>query len=161
VIRLLLRDGWGLAGALQRLNRALLLDAASSRFCTLALVRVVGERAVVCLAGHPEPVLLRADGATELAGVPGDLLGVLPGEIAVTEHEVRLGAGDAMVLYTDGVSERRDGGTMFGAAGIRRVLSGLVGSPAATLALALEDAARSFADTELRDDLAILVARRC
>jgi serine phosphatase RsbU (regulator of sigma subunit)/anti-sigma regulatory factor (Ser/Thr protein kinase) len=169
VIRLLLRDGWGLSDTLQRLNRALLLDAATSRFCTLALVRITGPvagqlpqrdlRAVICLAGHPEPVVLRANGETEVAGVPGDLLGVLPGEIALTEQEVLLHPGDALVLYTDGVSERRDGSSMFGLAGIRRVLGGKVSGSAAALALTLEGAARSFADSELRDDLAILVAR--
>ncbi|MBX3287393.1 MAG: SpoIIE family protein phosphatase, partial [Actinobacteria bacterium] len=59
------------------------------------------------LAGHPPPVLVRADG-TALVGevAPGPPLATLPGRT----HEVgttHLGPGDLLVLYTDGLVERR------------------------------------------------------
>lgn len=164
LIRLLVRDGSSLPAALRRLNRSLLEDAGGSRFCTVALTRVetVGDTltATVCLAGHPEPVLRRCDGRSEVVGTPGDLLGVLAGEIEVTEVSVRLEPGDALVLYTDGVTERHDGERMFGQRGVRETLEQADGGDAAELAESLENAARSFVDVELRDDLAILVLRR-
>jgi sigma-B regulation protein RsbU (phosphoserine phosphatase) len=165
LLRLLVQDGTETVAALRRLNRALLEYPASSRFCTIALTRLErdGDRLVarLCLGGHPEPVLLRADGHTELVGVPGDLLGVLDNDtLELHEVEVGLEVGDALVLYTDGVTERRDGRRMFGQYGLRKTLANFAGTSADAVANALEGAAESFVDAELRDDLAILVIRR-
>jgi serine phosphatase RsbU (regulator of sigma subunit) len=165
LLRLLLQDGLDLASALRRLNRALIEHPNSSRFCTIALARIRPDEdgrlvARVCLAGHPEPVVLRADGRTELAGTPGDLLGVVEdAALTVDEVELRLDPGDALVLYTDGITERRDGRRMYGQAGLRKTLERFKGSDADALAHQVEQATQSFVDTELRDDLAILVAR--
>jgi len=164
LIRLLLRDGHSLIATLQRLNRALIEDAVSSRFCTVALTRLTGTSqeldVQICLAGHPEPVLLRADGTTELVGEHGDLLGVLGGQIQLTEVTTTLGPHDTLVLYTDGITERRDGTKMFGQEGLRRALQSLAGGTAVTLAEGVQAAAQSFVEAEIRDDLALLVARR-
>jgi phosphoserine phosphatase RsbU/P len=113
----------------------------------------------VCLAGHPEPVVVRADGTTELVGAHGDLLGVLPGEIHLTEVVTTLEPHDSLVLYTDGIIERRDATRMFGQEGLRSALQRLAGASAASLAAGVHAAAQSFVDAELRDDLAMLVAR--
>ena len=163
--RLLVQDGSEPVAALRRLNRALLDYPASSRFCTIAVTQWQrdGDRLVgrLCLGGHPEPVVLRADGRTELVGEPGDLLGVLDDDgLDLHETEVVLDVGDAMVLYTDGVTERRDGRRMFGQYGLRKTLTASAGADADSLASAVEHAAESFVRTELRDDLAILVVRR-
>jgi serine phosphatase RsbU (regulator of sigma subunit) len=165
LLRLLIEDGWEPIAALRRLNRALLSYPASSRFCTIALTRLHrdGDQMVarVCLGGHPEPAVRRSDGRTELVGTPGDLLGVLDEDtLELHEAEIRLDVGDALVLYTDGVTERRDNRRMFGQYGLRRTLTNASGATAEELASALEHAAESFVDTELRDDLAILVIRR-
>lgn len=163
LLRLLLQDGHGLAGALRRLNRALLENAIGSRFCTVALAQASSNgaktRVSLCLAGHPEPAVLRANGSTELVGVTGDLLGVIPGNLDLTEVTVDLHPGDALVLYTDGITERRDGARMFGQYGLRRALEGARGATAQELARHVEQSARSFVDVGLRDDLAILVMR--
>jgi serine phosphatase RsbU (regulator of sigma subunit) len=165
VLRMLIQDGAELVAALRRLNRALLGHPASSRFCTIALTRLRrdGDRVVarLCLGGHPEPVLVRADGSTTFVGQPGDLIGVLDDDnLDLHETEVEIGVGDALVLYTDGVTERRDGRRMFGQYGLRKTLTQVTGADANALASAVEHAAESFVDTELRDDLAILVVRR-
>jgi phosphoserine phosphatase RsbU/P len=165
VLRLLIQDGVELVAALRRLNRALLGHPASARFCTIALTRLRrdGDRVVarICLGGHPEPVLVRADGSTAFVGRPGDLIGVLDNEhLDLHETDVEIGVGDALVLYTDGVTERRDGRRMFGQYGLRKALTIASGADANALASAVEHAAESFVDTELRDDLAILVVRR-
>jgi sigma-B regulation protein RsbU (phosphoserine phosphatase) len=58
-------------------------------------------------AGHPPPVLARADGSTELLErTPERLLGVGTG-VDRTDHELRLCPGDTLLFYTDGLVERR------------------------------------------------------
>ena len=77
-------------------------------FCTAAYATVEpdgdGFTLVSTTGGHPLPVVVRADGTTEAIGAPGTLLGVLP-EIRNEVVETRLGPGDVVVLYTDGVTD--------------------------------------------------------
>lgn len=164
LLRVLLQDGASPAAALHRLNRALIDHPTASRFCTVALAIATRDgkqmRVRLCLAGHPEPVLLHRDGSTELVGTPGDLIGVLPDEeMTLDEADVVLAPGEALVFYTDGVTERRDEAKMFGQYGVRQALELVGGADAQTVADALDQAARSFVDSELRDDVAILVVR--
>jgi sigma-B regulation protein RsbU (phosphoserine phosphatase) len=58
-------------------------------------------------AGHPPPVLARADGRTALLAPPPErLLGVAAGAHR-TDHTEVLHPGDTLLLYTDGLVERR------------------------------------------------------
>ncbi|PZA20505.1 serine/threonine-protein phosphatase [Modestobacter versicolor] len=58
-------------------------------------------------AGHPPPLLARAGGGVELlARTPERVLGVAPGAHR-TDHELPLLPGDTLLLYTDGLVERR------------------------------------------------------
>jgi serine phosphatase RsbU (regulator of sigma subunit) len=58
-------------------------------------------------AGHPPPLLVCAGGAARLLEhEPDPLLGVEP-TCARHDHEVSLAAGDTMVMFTDGLVERR------------------------------------------------------
>jgi sigma-B regulation protein RsbU (phosphoserine phosphatase) len=55
--------------------------------------------------GHNPPYLRRATGAVEvLNGAGGLVLGAMP-EVEFPDHEVQLGHGDRLVLYTDGITE--------------------------------------------------------
>ncbi|WP_414079895.1 SpoIIE family protein phosphatase [Streptomyces sp. KN37] len=58
-------------------------------------------------AGHLPPVLLRGQQATPLPAVGGILLGALA-ETDYEEQELRLEPGDTLLMYTDGLVERRD-----------------------------------------------------
>ena len=56
-------------------------------------------------AGHTPPLIRRSDGSVEsLKGSGGLMLGIMPGAKYAT-HAANLGAGDRLVLYTDGVTE--------------------------------------------------------
>ncbi|MGW7431603.1 SpoIIE family protein phosphatase [Streptomyces sp. NPDC054861] len=58
-------------------------------------------------AGHLPPVLVRGSGATTLPLLKGVLLGALA-EAEYEEAEVQLEAQDTVLMYTDGLVERRD-----------------------------------------------------
>ncbi|EXG80150.1 SpoIIE family protein phosphatase [Cryptosporangium arvum] len=173
VLRTLAREGRDLPYALSALNRALVEEASLVRegngpidgqtvFCTVAAAfaerREGGLRVRLCLAGHPSPIAVRARGGAEPVGVGGMAAG-LTDHIEVEEVSVDLGPGDALVFYTDGVTERRRGDAQFGEEGVLEVLSRSSGLSAADIAAGLRTAATDFGDGPLRDDLAILALR--
>ena len=95
------------------LNDALLQQRSERRFLTaLHLLFSVVDTASTSTspaAGHPPPVLLRADGSASLLDEPkGMLLGVFD-DADVDDGTVHLDPGDSLVLFTDGVVEARLG----------------------------------------------------
>jgi serine phosphatase RsbU (regulator of sigma subunit)/anti-sigma regulatory factor (Ser/Thr protein kinase) len=107
-------------------------------------------------AGHPPPVVLRADGTVETLAAPADLmLGIQP-SLPRADHGVQLAPGDTLVLYTDGLVEER--GTPMGARieelGRVLVASAGVATPGLPHALVHE-----LVGPRRRDDVAVLVAR--
>jgi len=137
-------------------------DEGDPRFCTMVVGTLTpmptGVSAELAVAGHPLPFLLRADGSTEQVGVPGTLLGIVaaPG---IADTTVVLGPGDALVLFTDGITERHAGDRFFEEEGLAKVLGRCAGFTADTLAERIETAARAFVEDAPRDDVAILVVR--
>lgn len=134
------------------------------RFCTVALVIVApvpgGADVVVCSGGHPLPLVARGDGAVEPVGRPGTLLGAAP-DVELHDVAVRLGPGESLVCFTDGIVERHQGRVFFDETGVAGALQEAVAadSDAATIAAMIEQNARTlFADSP-HDDMAVLVAR--
>jgi len=162
VLRLLVREGRPAPTALRQLNEAILELGERGRFCTasLALLERCPEGLVVRLssAGHPPPVLVAADGSATFVGRSGDLLGVLD-HVDVADDEVHLGPGDALVFYTDGVTERRDSERMFGEHNLLAACRSAAGQSADEIAGQLERAVRDFSSDASRDDLAVLVVQ--
>jgi serine phosphatase RsbU (regulator of sigma subunit) len=162
VLRLLVREGRPAPTALRQLNEAILELGERGRFCTasLAVLERGPEGLVVRLssAGHPPPVLVAADGSATFVGRSGDLLGVLD-DVDVADDEVHLGPGDALVFYTDGVTERRDGEKMFGEFNLLAACRSAAGQSADQIAGQLDRAVRDFSVESSRDDLAVLVVQ--
>src|SRR5204862_770363 len=96
------------SGVLSVLNEGILRQSVDGRFCTVCYVRMHlrenGVRLTVATGGHPLPLILRADGSVEQAGVPGTLIGVLEAP-ELTDLALELSPRDALVLYTDGVTD--------------------------------------------------------
>lgn len=162
VMRLLGREGWQPQAVLRRLNSAILELAEHGRFCTASLATVLpavdGLRVRLSCAGHPQPVLVTADGRVALVGTSGSLLGVMD-EVDFPADELFLQPGDALVFYTDGVTERRRGDRMFGDESLLASCAAAAGHSADAFAGYLEQGVRDFGDEALRDDLAVLVVR--
>ncbi len=79
-------------------------DLPNCQFCTAVygVIDVSTRMLTYARAGHPPPVLIRADGTSALLSSPGSLLGVFH-EAEFASRQVRLGMGDRLVLYSDGV----------------------------------------------------------
>jgi PAS domain S-box-containing protein len=147
---------------LRELNEALLRQRLDYRFCTVLYAAVTPreERVSVCLAtgGHPLPFLVRAGGEVETAGAAGTLLGILD-DPDITEQAVELGPGEALVLFTDGVTEATADDRAAGPRRLRSFLAGCAGQDAATIAAGVERDALAAQDGRVRDDVAVIVAR--
>src|SRR5688500_9512044 len=102
--------------ALRRLNQAVLEQGDGPKFLTASYARLArssaGHLMTIANAGHPPPLLLRATGEVENAGEAGMLLGVFS-EPVLQDKEIDLGAGDAIVFFTDGLVELAEGGDGF------------------------------------------------
>jgi PAS domain S-box-containing protein len=148
------------------LNEALVRQRADEQFCTVAFARLErngsGTRITVASGGHPLPLVLRADGRVDAVGTPGSLLGIMP-DPQLRDDSVRLEPGDAVVLYTDGVTDARAPERVLSPADLAGLLRECAGLDAAAIAERVERAATgpngAEALAEPRDDVAILVLR--
>ncbi len=101
-------DGYRLldpAEAMRRLNNRLVdQNLSQSTFATAlyGTIEVDTLRLTVSRAGHPAPIVLRADGGAEPLEPEGSLLGIFPDE-TYGSCTAQLRPGDRVVLYTDGV----------------------------------------------------------
>lgn len=153
------------AAALGTLNRALheryLAD--SRCFCT-AICGVLtpdGEGCTLALAsgGHPSPVLLRADGTAGYVALPGGpLLGVW-NDAEFATATIRLGPGDTVLLYTDGLTEARTSGAAgrgrYGDEALLALAAELAPATAETAIAAIIALLRDLGDG-VDDDVAVL-----
>jgi integral membrane sensor domain MASE1 len=144
------------------LNEALLSQAPAAEFCTAAYARIDyagnGARLTMSAAGHPLPLLLHADGAVEPVGRPGLLLGI-QGDPELSDYTLELRAGDALMLYTDGLTDAYAPDRTLYAADLASLLASCAGRSASEIADRMEHAALDDDTREPRDDVALVVVR--
>ena len=150
------------AGVLQTLNDVLLREG-SDYYCTVAYAQVrclAGDscRMTVACGGHPLPVLVPPAGQPRPVGRHGTLLGLLP-SIEVSDDRVTLDPGEAIVLFTDGVTEGRSEAGFFGDDRLTEVLHGMRDRSAGEMAQGLVDTVVAFQGGDPRDDIAVLVVK--
>jgi serine phosphatase RsbU (regulator of sigma subunit) len=155
------------SAVLRVLNDAMMRQRRDDQFCTVAFGHLerngVGTRLTVASGGHPLPLVLRADGQVESAGAPGTLIGVT-GDARFDDAQVELRAGDAVMLYTDGVTDAAAPTRILTPDALADVLKACAGLDAASIAERVEHAATAAIEEggpalEPRDDVAILVLR--
>ena len=147
---------------LRLLNEAILRQYDDSRFCTVlhGRMRVAdgGARLSVASGGHPPPLVLRADGSVEAVASSGPLLGVIR-SVSYADVELTLTPGDALVCFTDGVTEGRGPGGMFGDTCLHDAVAAVRGTNAEAMAERLLQRALEFQGGRTQDDIALLVVR--
>jgi sigma-B regulation protein RsbU (phosphoserine phosphatase) len=91
-------------------NRLLCGQMIAGRFATLCYLRVDAGQGVVkyANAGHNPPLLARVSGEIERLHAGGTVLGVFP-DATFAPGQAHLTAGDRLLLYTDGITEARNG----------------------------------------------------
>jgi serine phosphatase RsbU (regulator of sigma subunit) len=91
--------------ALGRLNAALVEQKLTHATFATAVYGTVNTATLVCRfagAGHPYPLLMRADGTVMNVESEGGLLGIFPEEKYI-DNEIQLRMGDRLFVYTDGI----------------------------------------------------------
>ena len=150
--------------AIATLNEAVLRDDRHEpgRFLTLVFARMRpadgGAELTLSLGGHPSPLVIRANGLVELAGDPGTLVGVEP-RPELRDTVVRLGPGDTLLCFTDGVTDVRRGADFFGDTRLVELAADCAGLAPEKLIRRVEQALDEFGGGISRDDTALLALR--
>lgn len=146
-----------------QLNASLRENLPRSKFVTLFLGRLDTHTGVVeyVNAGHMPPLWIHVNGAEEV--LSSDLLLGVMTRAEYTTRKLQLAAGDALVLFTDGVTEAENtAGAELSPAQLVEALRLLHGARAETIATAVTDAVLTHADDPdaLEDDVTIVVISR-
>jgi PAS domain S-box-containing protein len=148
------------ARSLATLNDEMLRQMPESRFLTAVLGHLAvapggGGRVTLASGGHLPPVVLRAGGDAEVVESGGMVLGVEPDARSV-DRPLDLAPGDAIVLYTDGITEARADRPLSPEA-LAAALQPVLDQGAAAIARRAVGLAEEHATGGLRDDVAVLV----
>jgi anti-sigma regulatory factor (Ser/Thr protein kinase) len=162
VLRVLARSGNPLERTMDMLNEVMMEARDPLQFSTLATALVSRARpggltVELVLAGHLQPVLVRAGGEASLVGSFGTALGLVD-RVQVECTRFRLAPGDALLLYTDGVTERRRGHEQFGSERLLDAARSAAGTTATRLVAAVRTAVERFSSVP-HDDIALLAVR--
>jgi serine phosphatase RsbU (regulator of sigma subunit) len=160
------------AAMLAALNRALLYsqleqegagDDDPMKLVTAAVVHLApaldGFDMIVSCGGHPPPIIVRADGSVERPDAHGTVLGLLDLP-TLRETKLTLSLADTLVLYTDGVTDVHNGHDFLGDEDLARLIRNRLDLTSADdVVTHVTTTVQSVAERELRDDIAVVVAR--
>ncbi len=147
---------------LSELNRAILRQS-PEQSCTVAYSRLEpngarGARVMLATGGHPFPLVLRADGEVEQLGAPAPMLGIEL-DPSFADESAELGPGDALVLYTDGLTDAYAPRRFVSPNELHAALRSCAGRSAAGIVRGVQEATLEPGTGEPRDDILLLVVR--
>jgi sigma-B regulation protein RsbU (phosphoserine phosphatase) len=151
------------AGLLRRINRKLHADLVrAGHFLTLVCLAYDPKDGSLCYAsaGHPPPVLRREDGEVMVLDAHGLVIGVMD-DFLFEEETVEMRPGDVLAVYTDGLTESRDGvGELFLEERLRLLLADKGKRDAAEWHREILSSLQKFlSGSESQDDVTLLVVR--
>jgi Serine phosphatase RsbU, regulator of sigma subunit len=152
------------AGILRQVNYALAEDNVNAMFVTLfiGILDLQTGELTFSNAGHNPPLILAADGQCRYLPLPdGLVLGVMT-DAEYSDDSVRLGAGDMIVTYTDGVTEAMNPQrALYSEEHLQAALTALAGRDVEDTVSAIFASVREHAaGAPQSDDIAVLAVRR-
>ncbi|MBV8478864.1 MAG: SpoIIE family protein phosphatase, partial [Actinobacteria bacterium] len=161
VFRSLAREHPEPADFLAAANDVIVDEIATGKFITMTYLAIDGARGEVAAsgAGHPPPRVVLPDGSVHGLETRGLALGIEEGQ-GYEERRIELPPGSTIVMYTDGVIEARRNSELYGVERLDELLRTHRELAPHALARTIARDARSFADGDLSDDLAVVVIRR-
>jgi sigma-B regulation protein RsbU (phosphoserine phosphatase) len=151
------------AAALNELNRTMCATLPSPPLTSIFLSYMDCSRRELLYsnAGHPAPVLLRADGAPELLSDGGPLLGVTP-DATFSSVRLTLDPGDTLLAFSDGLPEcRNERDEEFETDRIVSESRKAASLSTSEMLFSIVGAAQDFAGTHTREDDCTLMVVRC
>jgi len=151
--------------ALEAVNRRLLRDVSYDMFVTVfyGILDLNTGALTYCNAGHNPPYLLSArnGGETRALRRTGVVLGLFD-DMTWEQESVQLGPGDALLLYTDGITDAQNAqGAFFGDGNWLETVHANLGQSAQEIQDALiADTRRFVGDASQFDDIATMVIVR-
>jgi serine phosphatase RsbU (regulator of sigma subunit)/pSer/pThr/pTyr-binding forkhead associated (FHA) protein len=150
-------------GVFSRVSPQMNAKTPLDKFATalLAYVDPVTGGITYCSAGHDPGLIVRADGDTDWLDPTGIPLGLMP-NVEYGSGEARLGDGDSLILYTDGIAEAiNPGEEEYGRERLSKVCVEHRGESAADLAAAIERDVEAHAQGQpYHDDRTLVVVKR-
>ena len=146
--------------ALSRLNSALITQTPNQPFVTLvvAYVDVARHMFEYAVAGHPRPIVLAGHGAFPMPDEGNVPVGIFHGVTYPTNRAV-LPDDSCVVMYTDGVTDARRDGVLFGEGRLNEAVRANLPLGAQALADALLETAKEYAGGVLADDCAVVAVK--
>jgi PAS domain S-box-containing protein len=142
--------------ALDRALRDLAVGSLATAVFARLLPRADGSRLLRWSnAGHPPPLVLEADGRIRVLHTEADLLLGLDADTPRVDHDEVLQPGTTLLLYTDGLVERREASIDEGVEQLATCLGGLAGAGLEELCDLLLEQLGKNGD----DDIALLAVR--
>ncbi len=158
IVRAFVYLGHGPADVLTQVNASLFSQLLPEQFVTAVLGVIDTETGAVTIAGagHPDIIDCRSDGYVAAGTEGGTPLGMFR-ESDYRESTMRLGPGETLLMFTDGLLElRREDGTFFGEGRVFEVLDALGSTDPRRITAAFSEAVERFTQEAASDDIAIL-----
>ena len=146
--------------ALSRLNSAVIAQTPGQPFVTLVVAYVDVSRHMFeyAVAGHPRPFVTAGHGEFPMPGDGHVPVGIFRGAVYPTNRAV-LPEDSCIVMYTDGMTDARQNGVLFGEERLKEAIRGGLELTAQGLADTLLETVREYAGGVLPDDCAVVTIR--
>jgi sigma-B regulation protein RsbU (phosphoserine phosphatase) len=157
----LARNELALRSIFRKAHRFFQESFADGDFVTLfyAEMDVSVGRLIYINAGHPPPLLIHQNGAIEFLENGGLPLGLLEAD-RYGEGVADFGEGDALVLYTDGISEALNASDEpYGRERLVAAISRLISENAASVSKAVMEDVEHFSESQISDDRTLVVLK--
>lgn len=145
----------------QRLNRTFCELMPLGKFISFfyAVLNTKENRLVYCNAGHNPPLMLWGDGAASELSSGGAVLGQFP-EWSYEQREIRLGSGDRLLIFTDGLVEACNAEDQpLGEENVIRIARENAAADAEKLLKVLLEAASQHCGGQFQDDASLVVVK--